>query len=276
MYYLICNRCNHLNEVKSEYQVLCEKCGTKMKNTYMQWKTSRPNGTFDDYLAECCISKDKLEEQKQATTKQRQEKQRTYTIAWILGAIAIIFLGLTAVFYGKVITSVFSQWIRTSQGMVWTYQQIGTEGLELNFPKTFEETDAIANNLPPAAKEHFSKIETHIAGFNKEFIALAITMVTAKADTGNLKQYAEMGLSMIGGNRFSSSQDYPSIEYTIDGFPAIMLKGTYPEADKTQGFQMMLVGSDRNFWMVLVIYPSNDNKAEQIASKLIKSARIKK
>ncbi|HUW06812.1 MAG TPA: hypothetical protein VMW01_11190 [Williamwhitmania sp.] len=274
MFYLQCNRCNHLNEVKSEYQVMCEKCGAKMKNTYAQWKISRPNGTFDSYLAECCISKDRLNEQQQAASKIEQEKRKTYTIAWILGAVAIVFIGLTAAFYGKAITEVFSQWLRTSNGMVWTYQEVGTEGLELNFPKTFEETDAIANHMPPAAKAHFSKIETHIAGFNKEFIALAITMVTTEPDSGNLKNYAQMGLSIMGNT--PNAQEYTTQEYQINGYPAILLKGTYPVDNKSRGFQLVLTGSGTNYWMVLVIYPGHDNDAERIADRLIKSTRIKR
>lgn len=245
-----------------------------MKNTYSQWKATRTSGSFEDYLTECCISKKQINENQQLANNVKQENRFTNKVAWILGTVAIILLGLTVILYGKTISEVVGQWLRTSHGMVWNHQQVGTEGLQLNFPKTFEETNAIANNMPPAAQAHFAKFETHIAGFSKEFIALAITMVTSHPDTGNLKSYAQMGLSIMG--QTPNAQDYKTIEYQINDYPAILLKGSYPVDNKSRGFQLVLTGSGTNYWMVLVIYPGNDENAKQIADKLIGSAKIRR
>ena len=38
MYYLKCKHCNHLNEVKSEYMVVCGLCNRKLEDNFKDWK----------------------------------------------------------------------------------------------------------------------------------------------------------------------------------------------------------------------------------------------
>ena len=39
MYYLKCKHCNHLNEVKSEYLVVCGLCNRKLEDNYKESET---------------------------------------------------------------------------------------------------------------------------------------------------------------------------------------------------------------------------------------------
>ena len=38
MYYLKCKHCNRLNEVKSEYMVVCGLCNRKLEDNFKDWK----------------------------------------------------------------------------------------------------------------------------------------------------------------------------------------------------------------------------------------------
>lgn len=49
MEYLICNHCNHPNELKSSYLTFCEECHKKMDNNFNDWKKEHPSKSFEDY-----------------------------------------------------------------------------------------------------------------------------------------------------------------------------------------------------------------------------------
>ena len=49
MYYLKCKHCNHLNEVKSEYLVVCGLCNRKLEDNYKDWKVKHPEKSFEDF-----------------------------------------------------------------------------------------------------------------------------------------------------------------------------------------------------------------------------------
>ena len=51
MYYLKCKHCNHLNEVKSEYLVVCGLCNRKLEDNYKDWKVKHPEKSFEDFPA---------------------------------------------------------------------------------------------------------------------------------------------------------------------------------------------------------------------------------
>ena len=52
MYYLKCKHCNHLNEVKSEYLVVCGLCNRKLEDNYKDWKVKHPEKSFEDFQRE--------------------------------------------------------------------------------------------------------------------------------------------------------------------------------------------------------------------------------
>lgn len=59
MCFLKCNKCGHLNEVKSEYLVFCQKCNRKLENNFQDWKVKNPDKTFDDFKELICVSEKK-------------------------------------------------------------------------------------------------------------------------------------------------------------------------------------------------------------------------
>lgn len=203
-----------------------------------------------------------------------KEWKRHRKLALVLGIAAIIVaIYATLASGGIMLGSIFG----SSEGLSWNKQTVGSEGLVVSFPKTFENAEELINQIPPTAKVQFKKIEASIAGFNKDFIAIAFTLVKSESDTGNLSRYAEMGLGLLTGNRTIDKSSFELKEYTIDNNPAILQRGTFNAyQDKKITFSLLLTGKDRNFWLVMIVAPENDRKAQRIARKFIRSVRIEK
>jgi hypothetical protein len=47
---LICDNCNHSNTVTSERTVFCKGCHKKLANNYLDWKKTKFNSSFDNYI----------------------------------------------------------------------------------------------------------------------------------------------------------------------------------------------------------------------------------
>ena len=60
MYYLKCKHCNHLNEVKSEYLVVCGLCNRKLVDNYKDWKVKHPEKSFEDFQREVCLTEEQV------------------------------------------------------------------------------------------------------------------------------------------------------------------------------------------------------------------------
>lgn len=56
MHYLICGKCGHYNEVKSEYLIFCSNCNKKLENNYSDWSNRNSNKTFEDFKEIICTT----------------------------------------------------------------------------------------------------------------------------------------------------------------------------------------------------------------------------
>ena len=63
MYYLKCKHCNHLNEVKSEYLVVCGLCNRKLEDNYKDWKVKHPEKSFEDFQREVCLTEEQVKKE---------------------------------------------------------------------------------------------------------------------------------------------------------------------------------------------------------------------
>ncbi len=88
MYYLKCENCGHLNELKTEYLTFCTSCKKKMTNNFTEWKKRNPGKSFEDYKQLMCISEDKI--QHVTETKKPKVKDVKYWVGFII-AFAIFY-----------------------------------------------------------------------------------------------------------------------------------------------------------------------------------------
>lgn len=69
MYYLKCEHCGHLNEIKSEYLVFCAGCNKKIENNYTAWSRKNAGKTLDDFKKLVCITDEQAALLKKDSTK---------------------------------------------------------------------------------------------------------------------------------------------------------------------------------------------------------------
>ena len=90
-HYLKCNNCDHLNEMKSGYVVLCVSCGKKMDNNFTEWQRRNPGKNFDDYKLSVGITENQIppETPKKKTLKSRSLKEKILIVIFTVLAAAI-------------------------------------------------------------------------------------------------------------------------------------------------------------------------------------------
>jgi len=89
MYYLKCEHCGHLNEIKSEYLVFCAGCSKKIENNYTTWSRKNEGKTLEDFKNLICITDE------QAVLLKNEEKKKKIPLgvkilAGYLAALAIL------------------------------------------------------------------------------------------------------------------------------------------------------------------------------------------
>ena len=91
MYYLKCKHCNHLNEVKSEYLVVCGLCNRKLEDNYKDWKVKHPEKSFEDFQREVCLTEEQVKKgnMMKPTGKKGNKKG---LIAGCIGGILVILM----------------------------------------------------------------------------------------------------------------------------------------------------------------------------------------
>ncbi|MBN1143306.1 MAG: hypothetical protein JXA72_02740 [Bacteroidales bacterium] len=71
MYYLKCEHCGHLNEVKSEYLVFCAGCSKKIENNFASWSRKNAGKTLEDFKKLVCINDEQAALLEKETTRKK-------------------------------------------------------------------------------------------------------------------------------------------------------------------------------------------------------------
>lgn len=102
MHYLKCNKCGHLNEVKTEYLVFCTNCNKKLENCYSEWSIRNSDKTFEEYKELICTT-EKADASKELT-KTRKVKGLKY---WIGFAVIFAFFSVIGQMGGEKLIELF-------------------------------------------------------------------------------------------------------------------------------------------------------------------------
>jgi hypothetical protein len=103
MNYLICGKCGHFNEVKSEYLIFCESCNKKLENNYSEWKKRNSDKTFDDFKEIICTTEDPSVNQSKGKKKPKGLKY------WIGFGVAFAIFYAIGHFGGEMIVDLFKK-----------------------------------------------------------------------------------------------------------------------------------------------------------------------
>lgn len=195
MHYLKCTQCEFLNEVNSEYQVFCSKCGKKMENNYTTWKQYNSDASFEEYKQKVCITEADLKTLKNIATKKRQPRGAKFWVGFIISMIAISLaskhgadLAKKHFIHGKIPSKVLTEdWEQN------TYPQYG---LTVHTPYILTK---IKFNLPEHVKALIESNETYqYATANGAFyIMVNLTSYIPDVGEGSLEGAADGSINEI-------------------------------------------------------------------------------
>jgi hypothetical protein len=97
MYFLKCNKCGHLNPVKTEYMTFCSFCSKKLDNNYFDWIKVNPDKTFDDFKQIICTSE-------LSDTPKSLSKSKTKSLKYWIGFALVAILAAIGQLGGEKIT----------------------------------------------------------------------------------------------------------------------------------------------------------------------------
>lgn len=106
MCFLKCLNCGFSNEIKTEYQVLCSKCGSRLENSFNKWRQQpeNENKTFEAYKIEISVLQKQADEeilfrqkQKKIDKKKKEEKNRKIR-QYIWKTLSVVVTTLTPFF----------------------------------------------------------------------------------------------------------------------------------------------------------------------------------
>ena len=270
MYYLKCNQCGYLNELKTEYLSLCDRCGRKIANNYKDWKANNPQSSFDDYRITVCVSGEEIQKQKP------KKKAGLSTITQVLiglglGLIIILpityFIGLKAV---KIFNNI--QATGSMEDQNWEEIKFPTMGLTFESPvklSTYQIPfpENIKNLLDTTLLYQYESInglqivvnyfryKPHIAQLNLVGAADGSMMEFKKRDGIMDLQYNQKDTARFGLNSIEQKGDFKilNIPYIIEGY---------------------FFGKDLMLWQIILIYQKDNALQQEIAARIVKSIQI--
>ncbi len=272
MYFLKCNNCGFLNEMKSEYQIFCSNCNKKLENNYADWQNRNPNKNFDDFKQLICVSNAEL----QNTPVKKKSKSHIY---WIGYAVAIVVA--TSIFYaignfgGEQIVKFF-QSEKTSKevlGQKWIRESYGSFGLTVETPVKLTKGTL---SFPDNVKQLIDQYDIYNYMSSKGFKVM-INSIKYKpiAEQLNLQGAADGAINEVKMQKGVTDLDYTEESIFKKDIPGIIQKGTFKQDGIGIEFINAIFSKEMVLWQVLVAYQTDDEVGKIASKRVIESIEIK-
>jgi hypothetical protein len=265
MYFLKCNNCGHLNEVKTEYLSFCSKCNKKLENNFSGWQRKYPEKSFDDYKKLICISDAEIP-QEDFKSKRLRPKSLKY---WIGFTVSFAIMYAIGQFGGEAIVKFFKS-EKTSKEVLsqkWIKESYGDYGLTV-------ETPVILTKAEMAVPENLQQMIEKADAFNyvsaKGFKIMITTFKYKPELTGylDLQSAANGAVNSLKMQKGVTDFDYTEEKIFKDDIPGFMQKGKFKQDGTGIEFINSVFSSGLILWQVWVIY-QEDDEIGRIASKRV-------
>jgi hypothetical protein len=270
MYFLKCNNCGHLNEVKTEYLSFCSKCNKKLENNFSGWHRKYPEKSFEDYKHLICISEEKISEV-EYRPKPKGVKGLKYGIAF---AVSVAIFYAIGQFGGEAIVRYLKS-EKTSREVLsqkWIKETYGVYGLTVETPALLTKSDLV---IPDNIMQVIDRIDTYDYKTAKGF-KIIINSVKYKPGIGivNLQGAANGTVKEMKNQKGVTDFIYSEENITKDEIPGYFQKGTYQI--NGIGVEFINAGfvSGLNLWQVSVAYEGDDEIGRTAAKRVIESIEI--
>lgn len=269
MYYLKCNNCGHLNEMKGEYLTFCSSCNKKLDNNFSEWRKRNHDKTFDDFKQLICISETDIPNTSVKTKS--KPKGLKYWIGFLVAFTIFTAIGQLG---GEEVAEFFNS-EKTSKEVLtqeWVKDTYGGFGLTVETPVKMTKGDV---PIPDNAREVIDQMDVYNYISNKGFkvIINSIKFNQAIGET-NLEGAANGSINEMKMQKGLTDFNYTEDYIYKDNIPGFIQKGTYNLSGI--GIEFINTGFFRGLimWQVMVIYQANDEVGKIAAKRVIESVEI--
>ncbi|MCB2218840.1 MAG: hypothetical protein KQI35_00490 [Bacteroidetes bacterium] len=271
-YYLKCEHCGHLNEVKTEYLVFCQQCNKKLGNNYTNWKMTNFGKSFEDFKKEACITSDHLQQQEPKSKSKKKRMTRKQWIAIIIGITMMVIIGKGT---ELLIRHYFYPSLEKYTQIEWTQQTCGTLGLRLEAPLELKPGSEMEKQIPEEAMNLIQSVESYQTDVkNRKLYIMA----------NSIRYNPEINASLDGAiqgsiQEFQNKMDVENFQYDVTPIRqgelvGGLITGKWKEGSDLVGYRMVIFVKGTAMWQVLVGYDYTDPFGREIADKIIQSIRI--
>lgn len=272
MFYLKCNNCGHLNEVKSEYLIFCTNCNKKLENNFSIWQKRNPEKTLDDFKKLICVSEEEIQLSNQ-NVKSNKPKGLKF---WIGFSVTFTIMYAIGHFGGEAIVKFFKS-EKTSKEVLdqkWIRETYGEYGLTVETPVKLTKGNL---PIPDNIKQFIEKMDVYnymsVKGFK-----LMINSIKYKPEVGTLDLQGAANGSV---NEIKMQQGVTDFDYTEDyiykeDIPGFIQNGKFKHSGVDVEFINTGFAKGLNVWQVLVIFQTDDEVGRIASKRVIESIEIRK
>lgn len=271
-YYLKCEHCSHLNEMKTSYLVFCTNCGKKMNNSYPNWKLQNSVKQFEDFQREVCISGDQLNKVESKKPKQRKKLSPKTWVGIFAGIFIVCFVGFGTSY---VLQEFIFPDLEKYQNSEWTTQTCGTLGLQIESPIEMKSVSKLEDEIPAETMAYIEGMETYESSvMNRKLYIM----------TNSIRYTPEINASLEGALKgtVTEMEKRPEVsDFKYDFSPVrkgdlqgVLITGKYKENDELYGYRVVIYTKGNVMWQVIVGYDYKDKFGYEISERIINSVSI--
>lgn len=282
MHYVKCSHCGKFNEVKTEFQTFCDHCGGKLEGNYTNWKKRNPQGKFEDFLENECLSEAKKKAEEEALSAKPQKR-----ISPLLLVVAILILGISALgivgyFVKPYLLNYVTKFANDHQDEIfsslntknWETYTCGNLGLSLQSPIPLTEAPEMKNGVPDQYKHIIADMDIYT--MENPILQMVINATSTLYQEGvetsvdNAKVAILRQLQSVPANMNFTSNDQ---NYQLDGSNGVLTSGTFTTNNTAMALRLLTVSKGLKIWQIMVVFEANDS-GTKTAEKVIKSVKI--
>lgn len=98
-YYLKCTNCSHLNLLKTQYLVFCEKCNLKLKNNFSDWEKIHPDKNYNFFLENYALSQTDVDDDNEKSEADKDYYSKRKKIVLVLITLFIVIVSIVIYLY---------------------------------------------------------------------------------------------------------------------------------------------------------------------------------
>ncbi|NSL90269.1 hypothetical protein [Chitinophaga solisilvae] len=275
MKYLVCDSCGHANALKSEYLTFCDECGKKLPHTFAEWRKLHPMATFPEYRESVGIAiKEKKTNAIGAWMKQQLQPANRGKVILFFSLVLVLMATAGTLFGKRAVFSLFYAKVpKSSLYSSWQTATIGRQAVEISTPVKLWIHDQ------PLNKELAQHVEYAKSYRNEDGqgIQIEVDMYTYHENiVNNLENAVEEAHNEMQLSGQAADIRCKSVPVLISGMQGQLEEGNYLYKGAIRlAFRNLVMVRGNSRWCIHISYRDDDEVAQQVAQRVLKSVKIK-